>query len=46
MNAYPLRFEEDDRLRSAFIRDLTLQQLVLRLERCDPSRFLARRVWD
>jgi len=27
MDAYPLGFEEDDRLRSAFIRDLTLQQL-------------------
>jgi mannosyltransferase OCH1-like enzyme len=27
MDAYPLGFEEDDRLRSAFIRHLTLQQL-------------------
>jgi mannosyltransferase OCH1-like enzyme len=27
MDAYPLGFEEDDRLRSAFIRNLTLQQL-------------------
>jgi hypothetical protein len=27
MDSYPLGFEEDDRLRSAFIRDLTLQQL-------------------
>lgn len=27
MDLYPLGFEEDDRLRSAFIRDLTLQQL-------------------
>jgi mannosyltransferase OCH1-like enzyme len=27
MNFYPLGFEDDDRLRSAFIRDLTLQQL-------------------
>ena len=29
MDSYPLGFEEDDRLRSAFIRDLTLQQLDL-----------------
>ncbi len=28
LDAYPPRFEEDDRLRSAFIRELTLQQLV------------------
>jgi hypothetical protein len=27
MDSYPLDFEENDRLRSAFIRDLTLQQL-------------------
>jgi mannosyltransferase OCH1-like enzyme len=27
MDSYPVGFEEDDRLRSAFIRDLTLQQL-------------------
>lgn len=27
MDSYPFGFEEDDRLRSAFIRDLTLQQL-------------------
>jgi len=27
MDSYPLGFEEDDRLRSAFIRDLALQQL-------------------
>lgn len=27
MDPYPLGFEEDDRLRSAFIRDVTLQQL-------------------
>ncbi|MFU1926451.1 glycosyltransferase family 32 protein [Bordetella hinzii] len=27
MNTYPVGFEEDDRLRSAFIRDLTLRQL-------------------
>lgn len=27
MKSYPIGFEEDDRLRSAFIRDLTLQQL-------------------
>lgn len=27
MDSYPLGFEEDDRLRSAFIRELTLQQL-------------------
>jgi len=27
MDSYPLGFEEDDRLRSAFIRNLTLQQL-------------------
>jgi hypothetical protein len=27
MDSYPLGFEEDDRLRSAFIRDLTLQQI-------------------
>jgi hypothetical protein len=27
MDLYPIGFEEDDRLRSAFIRDLTLQQL-------------------
>jgi len=29
MDSYPLGFEEDDRLRSAFIRHLTLQQLDL-----------------
>jgi mannosyltransferase OCH1-like enzyme len=29
MDAYPLGFEEDDRLRSAFIRNLTLQQIDL-----------------
>lgn len=29
MDLYPLGFEEDDRLRSAFIRNLTLQQLDL-----------------
>ena len=29
MDSYPLGFEEDDRLRSAFIRELTLQQLEL-----------------
>lgn len=28
MDAYPPGFEENDRLRSAFIRDLTLQQLL------------------
>ena len=27
MEAYPPGFEEDDRLRSAFIRELTLQQV-------------------
>jgi hypothetical protein len=38
-NSYPLGFEEDDRLRSAFIRDLTLQQLNLSvtLSTAEPS---------